>query len=111
MEPVGIIVESADPLRLYAFATFVATEVALGRSVRVFVTGNAVKAFAEAKKGELPPEIDWVNILGEAREIGDVKIYVCETVVKALGVGKPGMADEVTSMFSFLKDLNNVVVF
>lgn len=51
----GIILEAAEPERLYAFATYVATLVARGEPVAVFVTGRAVRAFSKnARRPDCP---------------------------------------------------------
>ncbi|MEZ0248537.1 MAG: DsrE family protein [Thermoproteus sp.] len=109
----GVIVESDEYERLYVFATYVATLVARGDRVAVFVTGRAVKAFSKEYKPEpgAPEEMDWRKILADAKELGDVKIYICETVARAYGLSEFWLADGVGSMFSFLENVNSIVVF
>ncbi|MGC8582593.1 MAG: DsrE family protein [Thermoproteus sp.] len=109
----GVILEADEPERLYAFATYVATLVARGEPVAVFVTGRAVKAFSRQGYAgpDLPESMDWRRILADAKELGEVKIYICETVAKAYGVSEFWLADGVGSMFSFLENVNSVVVF
>lgn len=109
----GVILEADEPERLYAFATYVATLVARGEAVAVFVTGRAVRAFSKAytPPRDTPKEMDWRRILADAKELGDVKIYICETVAKAYGLSDFWLADGVGSMFSFLENVNSVVVF
>ncbi|MFP3199796.1 MAG: peroxiredoxin [Thermoproteus sp.] len=108
----GVILEAAEPERLYAFATYVATLVARGEPVAVFVTGRAVRAFSKnAPEAGLPQSMDWRKILSDAKELGDVSIYICETVAAAYGISEFWLADGVGSMYSFLENINSVVVF
>ncbi|ABO08893.1 DsrE family protein [Pyrobaculum calidifontis] len=120
----GIIVGSGDFVRLYEFATLVSTLVARGEEVSIFVTGEAVKAF---KKEYAPPlsspehkrivelGVDWKSLLSTAKSIGSVKVYVCETASKIFGISEeeydPALVDKVTSMYTFLEEVDRLVVF
>lgn len=46
---IGVIIASDDPMRLYVAATYIATEVARGNEVGVFVTGRGVVPFSKGR--------------------------------------------------------------
>ncbi|ABP50775.1 MULTISPECIES: DsrE family protein [Pyrobaculum] len=118
---VGIIVAADDPMRLYAAATYAATELARGNEVGIFVTGRAVPLFAKGDHGDYPERrrmeelgVTWAAILKEAKQLG-LAIAVCETVAKIYGLGLGdfkalGIVDEVTSMYTFLEKFGEKVV-
>ncbi|MFZ8807967.1 MAG: peroxiredoxin, partial [Pyrobaculum sp.] len=54
---VGVILTSDDPVKLYEAATYVATELARGNEVVVFVTGRATLAFAGRSTPPDTPEM------------------------------------------------------
>lgn len=112
---VGVILTSDDPVKLYEAATYVATELARGNEVVVFVTGRATLAFAGRSTPPDTPEMKrmkelhvvWDELLAAARPMG-VKIIACETASKIFGVcesdySKLGLVDAVSSMYTFLE--------
>lgn len=117
---VGVIVATDDPARLFAAATYAATEAARGSQVILFVTGRAVLAFA-GKAGGAGPEAEraagahWADILDAARPLG-LRVLACETAGRLYGVSQGdygGRVDGVTSMYSFLEEVGDgrVVAF
>ncbi|MFN7106503.1 MAG: DsrE family protein [Pyrobaculum sp.] len=118
---VGVILKSGDPMSLYVAATYIATELARGSEVSVFATGEAVLALAGRAGGGGPAveamrrlKVYWRDLLKTARPLG-LKIYICETVLKIFEISEDELdrelADGVTSMYTFLEEVNNVVVF
>ena len=122
---VGVILTSDDPVKLYEAATYIATELARGNEVVVFVTGRATLAFAGQSTQLKTPEIErmkelhvmWDELLSAARPMG-VKIIACETASKIFNVGeaeysKTGLVDAVSSMYTFLEEVGEgrVVTF
>jgi len=122
---VGVILTSDDPVKLYEAATYIATELARGNEVVVFVTGRATLAFAGQSTQLKTPEIErmkelhvmWDELLSAARPMG-VKIIACETASKIFSVSeaeysKTGLVDAVSSMYTFLEEVGEgrVVTF
>jgi peroxiredoxin family protein len=114
---VGVILTSDDPIKLYEAATYIATELARGNEVVVFVTGRATLAFAGRSVLAETPEVKkmkelhvmWDELLSAARSMG-VKIIACETASKIFGVSeaeysKKGLVDVVSSMYTFLEEV------
>jgi peroxiredoxin family protein len=122
---VGVILTSDDPVKLYEAATYIATELARGNEVVVFVTGRATLAFAGRSAPADAPELKkmkelhvmWDELLSAARPMG-VKIIACETASKIFDISeaeysKKGLVDVVSSMYTFLEDVGEgrVVTF
>jgi peroxiredoxin family protein len=122
---VGVILTSDDPIKLYEAATYIATELARGNEVVVFVTGRATLAFAGRSVPADTPEVKkmkelhvmWDELLSAARPMG-VKIIACETASKIFDVSeaeysKKGLVDVVSSMYTFLEEVGEgrVVTF
>jgi peroxiredoxin family protein len=114
---VGVILTSDDPIKLYEAATYIATELARGNEVVVFVTGRATLAFAGRSTPTETPEVKkmkelhvmWDELLSAARSMG-VKIIACETASKIFDVSeaeysKKGLVDVVSSMYTFLEEV------
>jgi peroxiredoxin family protein len=114
---VGVILTSDDPIKLYEAATYIATELARGNEVVVFVTGRATLAFAGRSVPADTPEVKkmkelhvmWDELLSAARSMG-VKIIACETASKIFDVSeaeysKKGLVDVVSSMYTFLEEV------
>jgi peroxiredoxin family protein len=114
---VGVILTSDDPIKLYEAATYIATELARGNEVVVFVTGRATLAFAGRSVPADTPEVKkmkelhvmWDELLSAARSMG-VKIIACETASKIFDVSeaeysKKGLVDMVSSMYTFLEEV------
>ncbi len=116
---VGIIVTSDDVVKLYEAGTYIATELARGNEVVVFVTGRATLAFAGRST---PPDTDevrrmrelhvmWDELFSAAKPMG-VKIIACETASKIFAVTeeeykKLGLVDTVSSMYTFLEEVGD----
>ncbi|AAL64331.1 DsrE family protein [Pyrobaculum aerophilum] len=122
---VGVILTSDDPVKLYEAGTYIATELARGNEVVVFVTGRATLAFAGRAEVSETPEVKrmkelhvmWDELFSAARPMG-VKVIACETASKIFAVGeeeykKTGLVDVVSSMYTFLEEVGEgrVVVF
>jgi peroxiredoxin family protein len=122
---VGVILTSDDPIKLYEATTYIATELARGNEVVVFVTGRATLAFAGRSVPAETPEVKkmkelhvmWDELLSAARSMG-VKIIACEAASKIFGVSeaeysKKGLVDMVSSMYTFLEEVGEgrVVTF
>ncbi len=114
---VGVILKSGDVSSLYVGATYIATELARGVEVVVFVTGEAILAFAKRniEGGPLVErmkrfKVHWPDLLEAAKPLG-LRIYACETAAKLYDVGELELVDEVTSMYTFLEGVDSVVVF
>jgi peroxiredoxin family protein len=122
---VGVILTSDDPIKLYEAATYIATELARGNEVVVFVTGRATLAFAGRSESVDTPEVKkmkelhvmWDELLSAARSMG-VKIIACETASKIFDVSeaeyfKKGLVDMVSSIYTFLEEVGEgrVVTF
>jgi peroxiredoxin family protein len=114
---VGVILTSDDPIKLYEAATYIATELARGNEVVVFVTGRATLAFAGRSVPAETPEVKkmkelhvmWDELLSAARSMG-VKIIACETASKIFDISeaeysKKGLVDMVSSMYTFLEEV------
>lgn len=101
---VGIILHSGTVDRLAGAANLVAGTAARGGSAFLFVTFWALRAFARDRPampfggaGETDPQElerafgaapipDWMEILRQAKEIGDVTIFACSQVMEILGM-------------------------
>jgi len=122
---VGVMLTSDDVVKLYEAGTYIATELARGNEVVVFVTGRATLAFAGRSK---PPDtaevkrmrelhVMWDELFTAAKPMG-VTVIACETASKIFGVAEEdykrlGLVDAVSSMYSFLEQVGEgrVVVF
>jgi peroxiredoxin family protein len=116
---VGVIVTSDDVVKLYEARTYIATELARGNEVVVFVTGRATLAFAGRST---PPDTDevrrmrelhvtWDELFSAAKPMG-VKIIACETASRIFAVTgeeckKLGLVDTVSSMYTFLEEVGD----
>lgn len=120
--PVGVILTTDDPERLYVAATYVATELARGRDVVVFAAGRSVLAFSgEEPRGEVLErmkrmKVHWRTLLEESRNVAKAvglvfEIMACETAVKIYQPAKLELVDSVGSMYSFLERVDSVVAF
>lgn len=119
---VGVIISSDDPVTLYVAATYIATELARGNEVVVFVTGRATLAFAGRSVPHETPEVKkmrelhvtWDELLSAAKPMG-VKIIACETASKIFGIAEEDykLVDAVSSMYTFLEEVGEgrVVTF
>ncbi|CCC81117.1 DsrE family protein [Thermoproteus tenax] len=114
---VGVILSSDDPIDLYVAGTYVATEVARGNEVVVFVTGRAVLAFAGRATEPDSPEaakmrelrVTWRELFESAKALG-ARVIACETAARIFGVGEEefktaGLVERVTSMYTFLEEV------
>ncbi|AAL64313.1 conserved hypothetical protein [Pyrobaculum aerophilum str. IM2] len=118
---IGVIIASDDPMRLYVAATYIATEVARGNEVGVFVTGRGVVPFSKGDLSDYPEavkmremKVTWLEIFKAAKPLG-VKVAVCETAAKIYGLTAQDfrhleIVDEISSMYSFLEEYGEKIV-
>ncbi len=97
----------------------------LGLSVRIFVTGFATPYFTKNKpEPRFPKEFEdfvpkihegmerikapsWYDMLKDAKEAGDVKIYVCSLMAEIMGIKKEDMdpiVDDVVGATYFMQE-------
>lgn len=120
----AIILLSGQAEYLIPVAALAQTAANFGLPVKIFVSGFAVPYFTKNKpeprfsKGfeDLAQKMmegikrmnmpSWYDILKEAKETGDVKIYVCSLTAEALGVKKENLdpiVDDVVGAAFFLQ--------
>lgn len=122
---VGVILTSDDPIKLYEAGTYIATELARGNEVVVFVTGRATLAFAGRSTPPNTAEVErmrelhvmWDELFSAAKPMG-VRVIACETASKIFAVAEEeyrrlGLVDVVSSMYTFLEEVGEgrLVVF
>lgn len=91
MSDMNIIVASADGRRLYSALETGIAWVALGKSVRLFLQGDAVALLRapiahsgdEARRAAGQPDLAW--LVGEAGEMG-VELFVCQSGLALVGM-------------------------
>ncbi|AFA39415.1 hypothetical protein Pogu_1388 [Pyrobaculum oguniense TE7] len=115
---IGVILTTDDPERLYVAGTYIATELARGNEVVVFITGRATLAFSKRGKSEESEPIKkmrelkvyWDELFKAAKPMG-VKCIACETATKIFGVSEEEydkeLVDEVSSMYTFLEEVGD----
>ena len=116
---VGVVLKSGDESSLYVAAPYIATELARGREVAVFVSGEALLAFAgrggRGQYGERMKalRVHWLDLLKEAKALG-LRVYLCETALRIYGVDPAevdkDLVDGVDSMYSFLEQVEGTPV-
>ncbi len=133
MGGLAIIMFSGEAEKFIPLGVLTQTATNLGVPVRIFVTGYALpyftkqkpeprftsefKDFAEklmegAKRIGMP---SWYDMLREAKEAGDVKIYVCSMMAEVLGLKRedldPIVDDVVGAAFFFQETEGYQVIF
>lgn len=91
MSDLNIIVASADGRRLYSALEAGIAWVALGKSVRIFLQGDAVALLRapishtgdDARRAAGQPDLAW--LVGEAGEMG-IDLFVCQSGLALVGM-------------------------
>ena len=112
----AIIMFSGEAEKFIPLAVLTQTAANLGVPVRIFVTGYAMLYFLKEKPEprvtkefeDVAPKVmeglkkigfpGWLEVLREAKETGDVKIYVCSMMAEAAGVKKEDLDPIVDDM-------------
>jgi len=121
----AIIMFSGTADKFIPLGVLTQTAANLGVPVRIFVTGFATLYFAKNKpEPRFPKEFEdkvpallkgmekikapsWYDMLKEAKEIGDVKVYVCSLMAEILGIKKEQfdpIVDDVVGATYFMKE-------
>ncbi len=133
MKGLGIIMYSGEAEKFIPLGVLTQTAANLGIPVRIFVTGFAMLYFLKQKPEprfskefeDFVPKIhegmekikapSWYDMLKEAKETGDVKVYVCSLMAKVAGVSKedmdPIVDDVVGATFFFNETEDYEVIF
>ncbi len=112
----AIIMFSGEAEKFIPLAVLTQTAANLGVPVRVFVTGYALPYFTKNKPQprftkefeDMVPALlegmrklnmpQWYDILKEAKETGDVKVYVCSLMAEVMGLKKEDLDPIVDDM-------------
>lgn len=121
----AIIMFSGTADKFIPLGVLTQTAANLGVPVRIFVTGFALPYFTKNKpEPKFPKEFEeyvptleegmkkikapsWYDMLKEAKEAGDVKIYVCSLMAEVLGVKKEDLdpiVDDVVGATYFMQE-------
>ncbi len=121
----AIIMYSGEAEKFIPLGVLTQTAANLGVPVRIFVTGFAMLYFLKNKPEprfskefeDFVPKIhegmqkikapSWYDMLKDAKEIGDVKVYVCSLMAQVAGVSKEDMdpiVDEIVGATYFFKE-------
>jgi len=122
----AIIMYSGEAEKFIPLGVFAQTAANLGIPVKIFVTGFALLQFLKEKPElrfskefeEFVPKIhegmqkikapSWYDMVMDAKDIGDVKVYVCSLMAQIVGVSKDDMdpiVDDVVGATFFLKEV------
>ncbi len=112
----AIVMFSGEAEKFIPLAVLTQTAANLGVPVRIFVTGYAMLYFLKQKPEprftkefeDIAPKIlegmkrlnmpSWYEIIKEAKEAGDVKVYVCSLMAEVAGVKKEDLDPIVDDM-------------
>jgi len=121
----GIIMFSGTADKFIPLGVLTQTAANLGVPVRIFVTGFALPYFTKNKpEPRFPKEFEdmvpkvhegmervkaptWYDMLKDAKELGDVKVYVCSLMAGIVGVEKEDMdpiVDDVVGATFFMNE-------
>ncbi len=124
-EGLAIIMFSGTADKFIPLGVLTQTAANLGVPVRIFVTGFALPYFTKNKpEPRFPKEFEdmvpkvnegmermktptWYDMVKEAKEIGDVKVYVCSLMAGIVGVEKEDMdpiVDDVVGATFFMNE-------
>jgi len=127
----AIVMFSGQAEYFIPLAVLTSTAVNLGMPVRIFVTGFALPYFTKKKPEprfskefeDMVPHImegmkrtgtpSWYEMLKEAKENGDVKIYVCSLMAEIAGVKKEDLdpiVDDVVGATFFMSNIEDYEV-
>ncbi len=114
-----IVALSGEIEKLQAVAALASGAAVMGMKVRIFVAMDALASFrksvvekrawkvaGDAGKSLLQNEKTFVDYLKEAKEVGDLKMYICQDSMNLLGAEKDDFADvfdEVTTVTGFFE--------
>ena len=131
MSGLAIIMFSGQAENFIPLAVLTQTAVNMNIPVRIFVTGTALPYFTKnkpeprfskefedmvpalmggMKKLQMP---SWYEILKEAKELGDVKIYACSLMAEVMGLKKEHLdeiVDDIVGAAFFMKESENMKV-
>ena len=127
----AIIAFSGEAEKLLPLGVLSQSAANLGIPVRIFVTGWATLYFGKEKPNprfsktfeDLAPRIvegmkkmglpSWLDMLREAKELGDVKVYVCSLMAELMGLKKEDLdpvVDDVVGATYFLSNIEGYEV-
>ena len=127
----AIIAFSGEAEKLLPLGVLSQSAANLGIPVRIFVTGWATLYFAREKPEprfgktfeDLAPRLleamqkmglpSWLDMLREAKEMGDVKVYVCSLMAELMGLKKEDLdpvVDDVVGATYFLSNIEGYEV-
>ncbi|MEB3774839.1 MAG: DsrE/DsrF/DrsH-like family protein [Desulfurococcales archaeon] len=122
----AIIMFSGEAEKFIPLAVLTQTAANLGIPVRVFVTGFALPYFTKNKpeprfskefEDMVPALVEgmkklnmpgWYDIVKEAKEAGDVKIYVCSLMAEVVGLKREDLDPIVDDMVGATYFLSNI---
>lgn len=121
---VHIILTRNDPAQLYVASALAASYAAINISVVIFISGSAILAFKRDPQLSNPSELElynrvkanYLDIIRDAKAIGDVKVIACTGVMAVYGVGKGDLVDVVDDVLDFpslvmrIKDSDRLIV-
>ncbi|MCE4602060.1 MAG: DsrE/DsrF/DrsH-like family protein [Desulfurococcales archaeon] len=112
----AIIMFSGEAEKFIPLAVLTQTAANLGVPIRIFVTGYALPYFTKNKPQprftrefeDMVPALlegmkklnmpQWYDILKEAKEVGDVKVYVCSLMAEVMGLKREDLDPIVDDM-------------
>jgi len=129
----AIVMFSGEAEKFIPLAVLTQTAANLGVPVKIFVTGYALAYFTKNKPEprftkefeDMAPKLlegmqrmqlpSWYDIIKEAKETGDVKIYACSLMAEVMGVKKedldPIVDDMVGAAFFMTETAEYQVIF
>ena len=127
----AIIMFSGEAEKFIPLGVLAQTAASLGIPMRVFVTGYALLYFTRNKPEprftkefeDLAPKVlegmkklgapSWYEMLKAAKEMGDVKVYVCSLMAEAAGVKKEDLdpiVDDIVGATYFMSNIEGYEV-
>lgn len=121
----AILMFSGEAEKFVPLAVLTQTAANLGVPVRIFVTGYALPYFTKNKPEprftkefeDMAPKLlegmkrlnmpSWYEVLKEAKEAGDVKVFVCSLMAEVLGVKKEDLdpiVDDIVGATTFMTE-------
>lgn len=131
MSGLAIIMFSGQAENFIPLAVLTQTAVNMGLPVRIFVTGTALPYFTKMKpEPRFSKEFEdmaskllegmqrlrmpnWYEILKEAKETGDVKVYACSLMAEVMGLKREHfdeIVDDIVGAAFFMKESENLKV-
>ncbi|MEB2835725.1 MAG: DsrE/DsrF/DrsH-like family protein [Desulfurococcales archaeon] len=127
----AVVMFSGEAEKFIPLGVLTSTAVNLGMPVRIFVTGFALPYFTKNKPEprfskefeDMVPALmegmkrlnlpTWYDMLKEAKEAGDVKVYVCSMMAEAMGLKKEDLdpiVDDVVGATYFMSNIEGYEV-